>query len=265
MIQAGGKGQGMTTPRNIYYPTFMEVVELLDGGYTITGICEELKTGWHVIERMFEGTGMKAVAKANRTAQMSEQFRQRQREKHGKTYNPPTLSLSMAREAENFALDGLTCWEIAERIGRRYQGAARAYLQKIGYGVIVRKNLLRKLDSWGVAPFSRLEPRIGGANLMANPHYKDFRPAPYWTRYYVVRASDGYLLVDAMSEQFSTEYEWRSWHIAEYPATEDRTRLEVKVNGLNRSWQEKITREGWTQEKCFDQDKLTKRQRKKRK
>jgi len=255
----------MTTPRNIYYPTFMEVVELLDGGYTITGICEELKTGWHVIERMFEGTGMKAVAKANRTAQMSEQFRQRQREKHGKTYNPPTLSLSMAREAENFALDGLTCWEIAERIGRRYQGAARAYLQKIGYGVIVRKNLLRKLDSWGVAPFSRLEPRIGGANLMANPHYKDFRPAPYWTRYYVVRASDGYLLVDAMSEQFSTEYEWRSWHIAEYPATEDRTRLEVKVNGLNRSWQEKITREGWTQEKCFDQDKLTKRQRKKRK
>jgi len=255
----------MTTPRNIYYPTFMEVVELLDGGYTITGICEELKTGWHVIERMFEGTGMKAVAKANRTAQMSEQFRQRQREKHGKTYNPPTLSLSMAREAENFALDGLTCWEIAERIGRRYQGAARAYLQKIGYGVIVRKNLLRKLDSWGVAPFSRLEPRIGGANLMANPHYKDFRPAPYWTRYYVVRAADGYLLVDAMSEQFSTEYEWRSWHIAEYPATEDRTRLEVKVNGLNRSWQEKITREGWTQEKCFDQDKLTKRQRKKRK
>lgn len=240
----------------------MEVAELIDAGYTITGICEELKTGWHVIERMFEGTGMKIVATANRKAQMSEQFRQRQREKHGKNYNQPTLSMTMAREAENLALDGLTCWEIAERIGPRFQGAARAYLQKIGYGVIVRKNLLRKLASWGVEPFSRLEPRIGGAKLMANPHYKDYRPAPFWVRYHVVRASDGYLLVDAMSEQFSTEYEWRSWHIAEYPETEDRARLEVKVNGLNRRWQEKITREGWTQEKCFDNDKLTKRQKK---
>lgn len=265
MIQAGGKSQGMTIPRNVYYPTFMEVTVLLDGGYTITGICEELKTGWHVIERMFEGTGMKAVAKANRKAQLSEQIRQRQRANHGNTYNPPTLSLSMAREAENLALDGLTCWEIAERIGRRYQGAVRAYLQKIGYGVIIRKNLLRKLAEWGVEPFSRLEPRIGGASRMGRHDYKTFRPAPFWTRYYVVKAADGYLLVDAMSERFSTEYEWRAWHIAEYPETEDRARLEVKANGLNRRWQEKITREGWTQEKCFDQDKLTKRQRKKTK
>lgn len=252
----------MTTPRNIYYPTFMEVVELLDGGYTITGICEELKTGWHVIERMFEGTGMKAVAKANRTAQMSEQFRQRQREKHGKTYNPPTLTLTLAREAENFALEGLTCWEIAERIGRRYQGAVRAYLQKIGYGAIVRKNLLRKLDSWGVSPYTRLEPRIGGAGLMANPRYKDFRPAPYWVRYSVLRASDGYLLVDAMSERFSTEYEWRSWHIAEYPSKEDRARVDAKAEQMNRHWQAKISREGWTKEKCFDNDQLKKRQHK---
>lgn len=250
--------------KSIYYPTFMEVAEMLDGGSSISGICEELQTGWHVLERMVEGNGLKDVARENRKAYTGENFRKDQARKTGQPYYPPTLTLRKAREAENFALDGLTCWEIAERIGPMYQAAVRAYLQRIGYGGIVRKNLQRKLESWGLSPYSRLEPRIGGASRNTNPDYKTFRPAPFWTRYSVVKALDGYLLVDAMSERFSTEYEWRSWHIAEYKESDGRAKVEALAEKLNRCWQKKLALEGWTQDRCFDHDKLTKRQRKKR-
>lgn len=68
------------------------------------------------------------------------------------------------------------------------------------------------------------------------------RPAYIWTRYYFVRAKDGFAIIDRMSDRYSMPGMW----VEEIQATFGRKitvgQVEKIVNELNQEWHKEIRR-----------------------
>ncbi len=81
-------------------------------------------------------------------------------------------------------------------------------------------------------------------NTHPDPNYRDRRPAVLWHRYDVIHATDGFMIIDRMSEKWSTPYEWRSGDI-EILIRANAIDVARKVRQMNRAWHQYLLKEGY--------------------
>lgn len=81
-------------------------------------------------------------------------------------------------------------------------------------------------------------------NTHPDPNYRDRRPAVLWHRYDVIHATDGFMIIDRMSEKWSTPYEWRSGEI-EILIRANPVEVAKKVRRMNRAWHQYLLKEGY--------------------
>lgn len=81
-------------------------------------------------------------------------------------------------------------------------------------------------------------------NTHPDPNYRDRRPAVLWHRYDVIHATDGFMIIDRMSEKWSTPYEWRSGEV-EILIRANAIDVARKVRQMNRAWHQYLLKEGY--------------------
>lgn len=81
-------------------------------------------------------------------------------------------------------------------------------------------------------------------NTHPDPNYRARRPEVLWHRYHVIHATDGFMIIDRMSERWSTPYEWRSGEI-EILIRANALDVARKVRQMNRAWHQYLLKEGY--------------------
>lgn len=81
-------------------------------------------------------------------------------------------------------------------------------------------------------------------NTHPDPNYRARRPEVLWHRYNVIHATDGFMIIDRMSEKWSTPYEWRSGDV-EILIRANAIDVARKVRQMNRAWHQYLLKEGY--------------------
>ena len=170
-----------------------------------------------------------------------------------------TIQTKIFRKIAALLRDGWTVPQIGTEIGlsahniRRFieHDAALRHIALVNAG----KNASERAEDQRRKPAARTQERKPAPphpsvrsgrkwNTHPDPNCKERRPEVLWHRYDVIHATDGFMIIDRMSEKWSTPYEWRSGEV-EILIRANPVEVAKKVRRMNREWHKYLLKEGY--------------------